>query len=192
MYNTTTRVVADMRILESIDRMSTLRNLVVMILTSFIVVMVMAMLTQTLVYDVYGDVTMPDTRITYSPNEITDVFNTLGQEGLNVWAQAHMLDFLFPLTYMFAIAFGLNMEIRRLSFDSSNVKKLVLIPLLAGIADYVENILVLTQIAAYPNLSEIVIMIASTVTTLKWILLGLGFLIIFAFIPVIVYRRLRI
>ncbi len=172
--------------------MSTLRNLVVMILTSFIVVMVMAMLTQTLVYDVYGDVTMPDTRITYSPNEITDVFNTLGQEGLNVWAQAHMLDFLFPLTYMFAIAFGLNMEIRKLSFDSSNAKKLVLIPLLAGIADYVENILVLTQIAAYPNLSEIVIMIASAITTLKWILLGLGFLIIFVFIPVIVYRRLRI
>jgi hypothetical protein len=192
MYIITTRVVADMRILESIDRMSTLRNLVVMILTSFIVVMVMAMLTQTLVYDVYGDVTMPDTRITYSPNEITDVFNTLGQEGLNVWAQAHMLDFLFPLTYMFAIAFGLNMEIRRLSFDSSNAKKLVLIPLLAGIADYVENILVLTQIAAYPNLSEIVIMIASAITTLKWILLGLGFLIIFVFIPLIVYRRLRI
>jgi hypothetical protein len=153
--------------------------------------MVMAMLTQTWVYDVYGDVTMPDTRFTYSINEITDVFNTLGQDGLNVWAQAHMLDFLFPLTYMFAIAFGLNMEIRRL-FPDRKAKLLVLIPLFAGIADYVENILVLTQIAAYPTLSEVVIMIASAVTTLKWILLGLGFVIIFVLIPVVVYRKLRL
>lgn len=180
-----------MRLLEKIDNQSNLRNLAVMIVSSFIVVMVMAMLTQTWVYDVYGDVTMPDTRFTYSINEIADVFNTLGQDGLNVWAQAHMLDFLFPLTYMFAIAFGLNMEIRRL-FPDRKAKLLVLIPLFAGIADYVENILVLTQIAAYPTLSEVVIMIASAVTTLKWILLGLGFVIIFVLIPVVVYRKLRL
>lgn len=140
-------------------------------------------------YEVYGDVTMPDTRFTYSLNEITAVFNTLGQEGLNVWGQAHMLDFLFPLTYMFAMAFGLNMELRSL-FPDSKAKLLVLIPLLAGIADYVENILVLTQIAAYPGLSELVIVIASAVTSLKWILLGVGFVIIFVLIPLIIYHRL--
>lgn len=179
-----------MGFLEPIYRWSTPRNLILMIAASFITVMVMAMLTQTWVYDVYGDVTMPDTRLTYSFDEITDVFNTLGQAGLNVWAQAHMLDFLFPLTYMLAMAFGMNLEIRRLYPESMNVKKLVLIPLLGGIADYIENILVLTQIAAYPTLSEVVIMIASAITTLKWILLGLGFVIIFVFIPIIVYRKL--
>ena len=179
-----------MKLLEIIDNQSNIRNLVVMIVASFVVVMVMAMLTQTLVYDVYGDVTMPDTRLSYSLNEITVVFNTLGQEGLTVWAQTHMLDFLFPLTYMFALAFGLNMEIRTLYPDNTSVKKIVLIPLLAGIADYAENILVLTQIAAYPNLSELVIMIASAITSLKWILLGFSFLIIFIFIPLLIYQRL--
>jgi hypothetical protein len=177
------------KLLETIDNQSNLRNLAVMIVSSFVVVMVMATLTQTWVYDVYGDVTMPDTRLTYTLNEITDVFNTLGQAGLNVWAQAHMLDFLFPLTYMFALAFGINMEIRILYPDSALAKKLVLIPLLAGIADYVENILILTQIAAYPSLSRPVILVASAITTLKWILLGAGFVIIFVLIPLVIYRR---
>jgi hypothetical protein len=160
-----------------------------MIVSSFVVVMVMAMLTQTLVYDVYGDVTMPDTRFTYTITEITEVFNTLGQAGLNVWVWAHMLDFVFPLTYMFAMAFGLNMEFRRLFPTNSTSKKLVLIPLLAGICDYVENIIILTQIAAYPNLSASVILIASSITSIKWILLVGGFVIIFALIPLLVYRR---
>jgi uncharacterized membrane protein len=177
------------RLLETIDNQSNLRNLAVMIVSSFVVVMVMAMLTQAWVYDIYGDVTMPDMRFTYSITEITAVFNTLGQEGLNVWAQAHMLDFLFPLTYMFALVFGTNMELRRLYPNNTNAKKLVLIPLLAGIADYVENFLVLTQIAAYPSFSGSVIMIASAITSLKWILLGTSFVIIFAFIPLIIYRR---
>ena len=179
-----------MKLLETIDNLSNVRNLIVMIVSSFVIVMVMAMLTQTWVYDIYGDVTMPDTRLTYSVTEITSVFNTLGQEGLNVWAQVHMLDFLFPLTYMFALAFGTNIEIRRLFSESTNARKIVLLPLFAGIADYIENVLVLTQIAAYPNLSGVVITIASAVTTLKWVLLGVGFLIIFAFIPLIIYRRI--
>ncbi|MFW9962508.1 MAG: hypothetical protein ACFFCX_03030 [Candidatus Sifarchaeia archaeon] len=179
-----------MGLLELIDRWSTLRNLILMIVASFVVVMVMAMLTQTWVYDVYGEVTMPDTRFSYSFNEITDVFNTLGPEGLIVWAQAHMLDFLFPLTYMFAMAFGLNMEIRKLYPENVNIKKLVLIPLLGGIADYVENILVLTQIAVFPNLSESVILIASVITSLKWILLVIGFVTIFVLLPLIIYHRL--
>jgi hypothetical protein len=161
-----------------------------MIISSFVVVMVMAMLTQTLVYDVYGDVTMPDTRFTYTITEITDVFNILGQAGLNVWVWAHMLDFLFPLTYMFAMAFGMNMELRRLYPNNVNVKKLVLIPLLSGLMDYLENLLVLSQIAVYPSFSEPVIVIASAITSLKWILLGFGFIVIFAFIPLLVYRRL--
>jgi hypothetical protein len=178
-----------MRVLKSIENLSSLRNLIVMITSSFIVVMVMAMLTQTWVYDVYADVTMPDTRFSYSINEITDVFNTLGQEGLNAWAQAHMLDFLFPLTYMFALAFGINMEIRNTYPDSPKAKFLVLFPLFGGIMDYVENTLVLTQIASFPNLSEPVIIVASTITSLKWILLGVAFIIVFAFIPLVLYRR---
>ncbi len=177
-----------MRVLESIQKRSSLRNLILMIISSFIVVMVMSMLTQTLVYDVYADVTMPDTRFSYSIDEITDVFDALGQEGLYAWAQAHMLDFLFPLTYMFALAFGINIELRNSYPDNMRAKLLVLFPLFGGIMDYVENILVLTQIASYPLLSEFVIVIASAITSLKWILLGAGFVIVFALIPVVLYR----
>ncbi len=180
-----------MRLLEALDRLSNIRNLAVLIIASIIVVSIMGIATQTFVYSIYGEVTMPDTRLAYSFSEIVDVFNTLGQEGLNIWAQAHMLDFLFPLTYMLAMVFGMNMEIRRIYPDNTNIKKLVLIPILSGIADYVENVLILTQIAAFPSLSESVIMIASAVTTLKWTLLGVGFAIIFVFVIIFVVKRVN-
>jgi len=52
----------------------------------------MAFLTQTCVYEIYGDVTMPDTRFVYTINEISGMFDILGHEGLRIWAQFHMLD----------------------------------------------------------------------------------------------------
>ncbi|MHA2359309.1 MAG: hypothetical protein ACXAB5_03475, partial [Candidatus Thorarchaeota archaeon] len=158
-----------MGVLESLDRFSTVRNLIVMIISSFVIVMVMAMLTQNWVYSVYGDVTMPDTRFVYTFSEISDVFSTLGQEGLIVWAQAHMLDFLFPLTYMLALTFGTNLQLRKSYPESENAKWLVLFPLFGGIFDYIENLLILTQISSYPTLSESVIAVASTITSLKWV-----------------------
>jgi hypothetical protein len=151
--------------------------------------MVMAILIQTWVSDIYGDVTMPDTRISYTINEITEVFNALGQEGLFAWAQAHMLDFVFPLTYTFALSFGINLENRRAFPGNESARKLVIIPLMAGLLDYLENILILTQIASYPSLSEIVILIASIVTSMKWAILMLGFAVVFSLIPVVLYRR---
>ena len=63
-----------------------------MILFSFVVVVVMAFLTQTWVYEIYGDVTIPDTRFVYTIIEILEVFDILGQEGSPIWAQIHMLD----------------------------------------------------------------------------------------------------
>jgi len=52
-----------------------------MILFSFVVVVVMTIFTQTWVYEIYGDVTMPDTQFVYAITEISEVFDILGQEG---------------------------------------------------------------------------------------------------------------
>ncbi|MHA2072763.1 MAG: hypothetical protein ACW985_13380, partial [Candidatus Thorarchaeota archaeon] len=81
------------RIVLFVDNHSTARNLILTIISSAIVVTIMGITTQSLVYDIYGDVTMPDTRFAYSYSEILEVFNTLGSEGLGVWLLAHSLDF---------------------------------------------------------------------------------------------------
>ncbi|TFG31656.1 hypothetical protein EU528_05595 [Candidatus Thorarchaeota archaeon] len=175
---------------DAIERRSELRNLLLGILASVIIIAVMSFATQTLVYEVYGEFTMPDTRFGYTFTEIQTAFNAIGIEGLRVWAIAHSPDFLFPLAYTFSMMFGIMLELKRLGRSSGHLRKLVLLPLAAGLADYIENTLILSQIAVFPNLSEIVIIIANLVTLLKWAFLIIGFVVIFALLVVIVINSI--
>ncbi|MCK5239170.1 MAG: hypothetical protein KAR33_06460 [Candidatus Thorarchaeota archaeon] len=179
------------RVLKALDRISTGRNLILSIIASAIVVITMAMLTQTLVYDVYGDALMPDTNFGYTFTEIQTAFDTLGQEGLQVWLQVHLLDLIFPLTYAFAMLFGIILELRAAFPEMQKLKLLVILPLGGAISDYIENALIATQAISYPNLSASVIALASAVTITKWILLYIGFAVIFLLIPLIFYRKFK-
>ncbi|MHA2139945.1 MAG: hypothetical protein ACXADC_06175 [Candidatus Thorarchaeota archaeon] len=176
------------RIAAFVDKYATARNLILAIISSAIVVTIMGFATQSMVYDIYGDVTMPDTRLAYSYSEILEVFNTLGTEGLGAWLLVHSLDFIFPLTYSFAIAFAISMLSRKLFPEKSGFKNLNLIGLLGGDADYIENILVASQVLSYPNLSQPIIQIASIVTTLKWVIIMVGFGLVFALLIALMAR----
>ncbi len=172
-----------------IDRNANLRNLVLGILSSIIIIAIMSTLTQMLVYAVYGNFTMPDTRFGYSFADIQAAFNSIGIEGLRVWAIAHSLDFLFPLAYSFSMMFGIMLELNIVNKNSGLLRKTIFLPLAAGIADYIENTLILSQIITFPTLSELVISIASLVTLAKWVFLIFGFVVVFVLLILIVYKR---
>ena len=178
------------RILNFIERNSNRRNLILSILGSIITIAVMSIATQTLVYQVYGDFTMPDMKFGYSFAEIQTAFTAIGAEGLRIWAIAHSPDFLFPLAYSFAMMFGIQLELNRAEMNSGLLRKTILLPLVGGIGDYIENTLILSQIAVFPNLSELVIAIASFVTIVKWVFLILGFVVIFGLLILIIYKSI--
>ncbi|MGY5879616.1 MAG: hypothetical protein RTV31_05170 [Candidatus Thorarchaeota archaeon] len=176
------------RALNFIERKSNRRNLILGILGSIITIAIMSIATQTLVYDVYGEFTMPDMRFGYSFTEIQTAFNAIGIEGLHTWAIAHSPDFIFPLTYSFSMMFGIMLELKKVDKNSGLLRMIVFLPLAGGIADYIENTLILSQIAVFPNLSELVLAIASAVTLVKWAFLILGFIVIFGLLILIIYK----
>lgn len=177
------------KLTNALDKHATLRNLALAIVVCIVVIAIMGYATETLVYTVFGDTTMPDTRLWYSYGEILSAFIILGPEGLQIWSQVHLLDLLLPLAYSFSLVFGILMELRVVLPDRRNLRQLGLLPLLAAIADYLENTLIASQIAAYPNLSEPVIEVASVVTTTKWVLLGTSFAIVFFLLMLLIYNR---
>jgi hypothetical protein len=176
------------KILVIVERHSNRRNLLLGVIASIATIAIMSIATQILVYEVYGDFTMPDMKFGYTFTDIQTAFNGIGIEGLRVWAIAHSPDFLFPLAYSFSMMFGTMLELNKVEKNSGLLRKTVLIPLAAGIADYIENILILSQIAVFPNLSEIVIAIASVVTLVKWVFLIVGFVVIFSLLILIIYK----
>ncbi|TFF68655.1 hypothetical protein EU520_00090 [Candidatus Thorarchaeota archaeon] len=179
------------RLGDSIDRYSTARSLILAIIVAAVSVSVMGYLTQTLVYDVYGEANMPDTNLSYTYEQIMEAFGTLGPEGLLMWLQVHLLDLIFPLGYGFAMAIGIALLAKRAFPGRIELRTLALIPLLGAIADYIENGLIATQILAYPAVSQLVVAVASVVTTLKWGLIYLGFVVILVLVLVVIWMRVR-
>jgi hypothetical protein len=179
------------RIVQKLDKLARARNLILAIISSVVIVSVMGYATQTLVYDVYGDVTMPDTRLSYTYDEIVQVFDTLGPEGLRIWSQVHLLDLLFPIAYCFSMVFGITVVARKAFPDRWDVRKLAVLPILGAAADYLENTLVASQVAVYPSLSEPIIVVASLVTTAKWVLIIMGFAVVFVLLVAFIYQTSR-
>ncbi|MFW9958985.1 MAG: hypothetical protein ACFFCT_13020 [Candidatus Odinarchaeota archaeon] len=179
-----------MRMITALEKHSNIRNLVFVIIASAVTIAAMSYGTKVLVYDIYGEFTMPDTRIAYTMAELEAILSSIDSEGLIIWSQIHLLDYIFPLTYFFALAFGIMLELRTAYPKRGKMKLLLLLPLIGCLTDYLENIFVLSQVLAYPNLSEPIIILASAFTTIKWISLALSFIVIFGLILVILYNRI--
>jgi hypothetical protein len=75
-----------------------------------------------------------DSRFWYSPNEVRDFFDFLG-EKLNLYALTQVtLDFIFPITYGFIFAI-----LTTLLYSEGVSQKIIVVPLLATIFDLGEN-----------------------------------------------------
>lgn len=179
-----------MRMITALEKHSNIRNLVLAIIASAATILAMSYGTKVLVYDIYGEFTMPDTRIAYTITELEAILSSIDSEGLIIWSQIHLLDYIFPLTYFLALAFGILLELRTAYPERGKLKLLLLLPLVGCLTDYLENIFVLSQILSYPNLSEPIIILASAFTTIKWVSLALSFVIILGLLLVILYKRI--
>ncbi len=180
------------RVLDTIEKISRPKHLILGGLVSIIIAIMLGYLTQIMINDVYGDFVILDTRLGgYSFTDIQATFDGIGIEGLGVWLQIYALDFLFPFVYSVSMMIGINLELNKLEFSAKKIRLLVFLPLAAGITDYTENILLLSQILSYPNLSAFVIAIASVVTQLKWVLVLVSFSVIVFLLILIVFRSVK-
>jgi hypothetical protein len=179
-----------MGIIAVLEKHSNIRNLVLAIIVSLASILAMSYGTKVFVYDVYGEFTMPDLRLAYTMTELQTILASIGIEGMTIWAQVHVLDYIIPLAYSLAMSFCILLELRSTYPDRSRLKILIFLPILGAAMDYLENIFVLSQILSYPNLSEPIIILASAFTTVKWISLALGFIVILGLFVIILYKRI--
>ncbi|MHA1958611.1 MAG: hypothetical protein ACW99U_00115 [Candidatus Thorarchaeota archaeon] len=117
-----------------------------------------------------------DIRFAYSFEQVTDLFDVLGAEGLQLYSFIHVIDVLYPLASGFTVILAITYLTK--NRPEGSFRFLTIIPVLAIIFDLAENILIESQIAAYPVLSELIVSIASLFTGIKWICIMSGLLII--------------
>lgn len=104
----------------------------------------------------------------YNHNYVNELFKTLGENGRETYLTNQIpvdmiYPFLFGLTYCLLLAYLLK-KINKLK---SPFTYLCLLPIIAGIADYLENIGIITMLNSYPDLTPIATKTTNIFTILK-------------------------
>jgi ABC-type enterochelin transport system permease subunit len=120
-------------------------------------------------------------RMSYTPEEVYQLFSALGIAGRQAYRTLHLVpDILFPISYALLFAFTVAWFLVRLLPLEHPLQWLILIPLISGLADILENLSLVVSGLVYPNRMDWLAQVASLLTKIKFGLMpiGLVFLII--------------
>ncbi|MGQ4912804.1 MAG: hypothetical protein ACP6KW_11590 [Candidatus Thorarchaeota archaeon] len=169
-----------MGMIERLYDWSTLRNLLLSLGVTLVSGAPMMLIIIPQMNQITGGLTILDTRMFYSLTDMSSLFAALGGEGMNLYVIQKVVDTAFPLGYGLAFALAQGIILKRISLDMSRWRYLVLLPITALLLDLAENFLTWSQMAAYPNLSEPVVIVAAASTFSKWTVLGLTTVVLIA------------
>lgn len=104
----------------------------------------------------------------YDSAYIHSLFETLGKKGRHTYLYYQLpIDMIYPLSYMVSFSFLIAYFLKKLSKFNSTFFYLCFLPIIAGIADYLENIGTITMLNTYPCMSEAVMASTNIFTIIK-------------------------
>jgi hypothetical protein len=122
----------------------------------------------------------------YSFTYASELLSSLGADGRNLYLSIQLpLDFIYPGLFSVTYSLMLVWLCSKLFKKNSKIYYFSLVPFLAGIFDYAENIYIIKMINSFPDLQVTTVKIASMLTILKssftmifFILLSVGFVML--------------
>lgn len=116
-----------------------------------------------------GGLKLPDMMpLGYELEYVTTLFETLGEKGRNVYLFIQLpVDMIYPL--LFAISYSLLMAyfLKKLDKLDSVLFYFCWLPIIAGSADYIENIGIVIMLNNYPDISSNSVILANSFTIIK-------------------------
>jgi len=104
----------------------------------------------------------------YDLDYINTLFETLGEEGRNVYLYNQIpVDMLYP--FLFAISYSLLIAyfLKKIDKYNSALFHLCWLPIIAGIADYMENFGIILMLNSYPKLISSLTILTNIFTLVK-------------------------
>ncbi len=92
----------------------------------------------------------------YDLDYINTLFETLGEKGREVYLYNQIpLDMIYPFLFGISYCLVIAYFLKKLNKLNSPLFYICLLPIIAGIADYLENIGIITMLNTYPGISQI-------------------------------------
>lgn len=104
----------------------------------------------------------------YDLSYVTGLFNALGTAGRDSYLTTQLpIDMVYPLLFGITYSFLLAYYLKRLNKHNSQYQLLCLLPILAGIADYLENIGIILLLQNSSNVTATAVKVTSFFSVVK-------------------------
>jgi len=113
----------------------------------------------------------------YDFNYVSELFSSLGENGRETYLTNQIpVDMIYPLLFGLSYCLLFGYFLKKLNKLNSPYTYLCLIPIIAGIADYLENIGIITMLNNYPDLTETMVNATNTFSVIKSISTSIFFI----------------
>lgn len=138
------------------------------------------------------DIGSPDLSIYYSAAELYGMAEAYGEQGRFEYIRARFtFDLIWPLTYTFFLVTTISWVFKQ-SFTAQNPwQRVNLLPVLGMTCDYLENISTSLVIFRYPAQTLIIDWLAGVFTTMKWLSIGVSFVVLAIGIIIATWQWIR-
>ncbi|WP_437368847.1 hypothetical protein [Maribacter litoralis] len=128
----------------------------------------------------------------YDLEVVNNLFLTLGHTGRQTYLTKQIpVDMIYPLLFGVSYAAVLAYFLTKLPKLNPNYLYLCLLPIIAGIADYIENIGIISMLNAYPTVTETSVPITSLFSIIKSSTTTIYFLVLIFVLIILGLRRLK-
>jgi len=176
-----------------LDRNSSGRNVLVLLVLTYIVYAIMLVVTIPSTMSYSGGMKLLDMMPSgYDLDYVTKLFSSLGKEGRSVYLTNQI-----PVDMIYPFLFGLS-SCLLIAYFLKKLKKLIspyiflsLLPLVAGIADYLENLGIIAMLRSYPDLSQSSVSTTNVFSIVKSISTSLFFISLIIILIVVAIKSLK-
>jgi hypothetical protein len=104
----------------------------------------------------------------YNQDYVNKLFSTLGENGREIYLTNQIpVDMIYPLLFGLTYSLLLAYFLKKLNKLKSPFTYLCLLPIIAGVSDYLENFGIITMLNSYPDLTETIVNTTSTFSVIK-------------------------
>lgn len=104
----------------------------------------------------------------YDLNYVSELFSALGENGRDTYLTNQIpVDMIYPLLFGLSYCLLLGYFLKKLNKLKTPFLYLCLLPVIAGISDYFENIGIITMLNSYPDLTQALVSTTNIFSILK-------------------------
>jgi hypothetical protein len=134
----------------------------------------------------------PDMSFFYSANDLYRMAEAYGDTGRDAYIRARFtFDLIWPLVYTLFLTTEISWVYRKAFEPDSLWQRMNLVPVMAALFDYLENISTSLVMMQFPTRMPLVAMLASVFTLGKWLLVVGSFVLLMIGIGVRLWRWLK-